>query len=98
VSSDVIEFLRTVAARPDVLESLKVRSKADVIAAAGQFGYQFSESEFNSLIWDLEIKLAAERSEVFDATFPLWQTMWGKFYLEYLVVDLLSSLQEKRLI
>ena len=30
--------------------------------------------------------------EPFDAQFPLWQTMWGQYYLEYLVLDLLPAL------
>ncbi len=93
-NSNVIEFLRTVAARADVLDSLKVRSKDEVIAAAADFGFPFSESEFDSLIWDLEIQLAAKRGEQFDPQFPLWQTMWGKYYLEYLVIDLVPSFEE----
>jgi hypothetical protein len=93
-SRNVIEFLRTVAARADVLDSLKVRSKDEVIAAAAAFGYPFSNDEFDSLIWDLEARLAEKRGEQFDAHFPLWQTMWGKYYLEYLVLNMLPSFEE----
>ena len=71
---------------------LKVRSKDEVIAAAADFGLPFTEPEFDSLIWNLEAHLAARRGEKFDAQFPLWQTMWGKYYLEYLVVDLIPAL------
>ncbi len=95
---NVIEFLRTAAARADVIDSLKVRSKEEVIAAAAEFGFPFTESEFDSLIWDLEMQLADKRREKFDAQFPLWQTMWGKYYLEYLVVDLIPGLQEAGLV
>lgn len=91
---NVIDFLRTVAARADILDNLKVRSKSEVISAAATFGLPFSESEFNSLIWDLENLLAVKRGEQFDAQFPLWQTMWGKYYLEYLVIDLIPSFQQ----
>ncbi len=91
---NVIDFLRTVAARVDVLGDLKVKSKGEVMAAATSFGFPFSEQEFDSLIWNLEARLASKRGEPFDANFPLWQTMWGKYYLEYLVVDLMSSFQE----
>jgi len=93
-NNNVIGFLRTVATRADVLDYLKVRSKDEVIAAAADFGFPFTEAEFNSLIWDLEIQLADKRGEPFDPQFPLWQTMWGKYYFEYLVVDLVPSLEE----
>ncbi len=65
-TTNVIEFLRTVAARPDVLDSLKTRSKDDVIDAAAGFGYPFSEADFDSIIWDLEAKLAGKRGEQYD--------------------------------
>jgi hypothetical protein len=95
---NVIEFLRTVAARADIIDSLKVRSKEEVIAAAAEFGFPFTEPEFDSLIWDLELQLADKRREKFDARFPLWQTMWGQYYLEYLVIDLIPSLEEAGLV
>jgi hypothetical protein len=91
---NVIDFLRTVAARADALDSLKVRSKREVIEAAAAFGYPFTEPEFDSLIWRLEAYLASKRREQFDASFPLWQTMWGKYYLEYLVLDMIPSFEE----
>ena len=93
-NKNVIDFLRTVAARADVLDSLKVKSKDDVLAAAAQFGFPFSDAEFDSLVWDLEVHLASKRGEPFDANFPLWQTMWGKYYLEYLVIDMMPGLTE----
>jgi tryptophan synthase alpha subunit len=94
---NVIGFLSMVAARPDLLDRLKVRSKDEVIAAAAEFGLPFSEPEFDTLIWELEIQLAGKRGEKFDAQFPLWQTMWGKYYLEYLVIDLIPSFEEAEL-
>jgi len=93
-SINVIDFLRTVAVRADVLDILKVKSKEEVIEAAATFGFPFSEQEFDSLIWDLEAHLARKRKEHFDANFPLWQTMWGKYYLEYLVIDMIPSFDE----
>jgi hypothetical protein len=91
---NVIDFLRTVVPRTDVMDTLKVRSKDEVIAAASDFGFPFTEAEFDSLIWGLEDRLAAKRGEKFDPRFRLWQTMWGKYYLEYLAVDLIPSLDE----
>lgn len=91
---NVIDFLLTHAARADVLESLRTRSKDEVIAAAADFGCPFTEEEFDPLIWGLEMHLAERRGESFDPQFPLWQTMWGKHYLDYLVNDLMPSLGE----
>jgi hypothetical protein len=71
-----------------------VRPKEEVIASASAFGLPFSEAEFDSLIWSLEEYLATKRGEKFDPQFRLWQTMWGKYYLEYLVLDLIPSFEE----
>ncbi|MEO7194908.1 MAG: hypothetical protein ABIZ05_08810 [Pseudonocardiaceae bacterium] len=90
----MIEFLRTVVTQADLLEHLKVKSKDEVITTAEQFGCPFTEPEFNSLVWDLEVYLASKRGEKFDPRFPLWSTMWGKYYLEYLVINLMSSFTE----
>jgi hypothetical protein len=94
----VVDFLRLVAARPDVLDALKARSKQDVLAAAAAFGLPVTEPEFDARVWELEMALAARRDEPFDTRFPLWQTMWGQYYLEYLVPDLVPSLVETALV
>jgi hypothetical protein len=88
-SRNIIEFLRTVGAQADLLEYLKVRSKDEVIATATALGYPFTEPEWNSLIWDLEVYLTEKRGEKFDTRF--FSTMWGKYYLEFLVGDLMPS-------
>lgn len=88
-SRNVIEFLRRISTEVDLLEHLKVQSKDDVIATAEQLGCPFTETEFNSLVWDLEVYLAEKRGEKFDTR--LFSTMWGKYYLEFLVIDLIPS-------
>jgi hypothetical protein len=90
----VLDFLRLVAARADVLDSLKPRGKPAFLAAAAGFGFPFTETDFDAHVWNLEVALADRRGERFDAHFPLWQTMWGRYYLEYLVSDLLPSIEE----
>ena len=65
-TGNLIAFLRTVAARADLLVVLATKSKDEVIAAAADFG--------------------------------LWQTMWGQYYLEYIVNDLMTSLEEANLL
>jgi hypothetical protein len=98
MSGGAIEFLRTVGGRPDLLATLKVKDKDGVLAAAADLGYTFTEHEFDTSVWDAEIRVAQRRGEAFDARFPLWQTMWGSYYLEYLVTDLVSSLEETGLV
>lgn len=90
----MIEFLRTAAARPELLATLKVRSKAEVLAVAADLGLPFTEAELDPLVWGLEARLSARRGEAFDSRFSLWTTMWGQYYLEFLVVDLMPSLTE----
>jgi hypothetical protein len=90
----VLDFLRLVGTRTDVLEGLKPRSKDEFLAAAAAFGLWLAEAGFDATVWDMEAALAAARGEEFDGRFPLWQTMWGAYYLEYLVTDLMPSLEE----
>jgi hypothetical protein len=98
MSGGVVEFLRSLADRTDLLDRLKTRGKDDVLAAAAVLGFTFTESEFDSFVWDAEVRLAKHRDEQFDPQFPLWQTMWGRYYLDYLVTDLMSSLEETGLL
>ena len=94
MTSAVFGFLRLVGDRPDLLDALKTRSKDEVIAAAAEHGFAFTEAEFDTTVWDAEAALARHRGEEFDAQFGLWQTMWGRYYLEYLVTDLVAGLEE----
>jgi hypothetical protein len=82
MSGSVIDFLRLLADRTDLLDSLKARGKGEVLAAAADLGFTFTDNEFDSFVWDAEVRLAKHRGEPFDAQFPLWQTMWGRYYLE----------------
>ena len=93
-SRNVIDFLLTVTEQRHILNSLKVKRKDEVIAAATALGIPCNESGLDSLVWSLETHLARKEGEAFDATFSLWQMMWGQYYLEYLVTDLLPSLTE----
>jgi hypothetical protein len=93
-----IGFLRLVGERPELLLDLTDKGKDDVLATAAGLGFSFTEPEFDAVVWDAEVALARHRGEAFDARFRLWQTMWGRSYLEYLVTDLVQSLQETRLL
>jgi hypothetical protein len=93
-NKNVIAFLRTLATQADLLEHLKVLSKDQVITTAEELGYPFTDVEFDPLIWGLEVYLAEKRGEKFDTHFPLWKTMWGKHYLEFLATDVIPSFTE----
>ena len=93
MNGPVFDFLGQVGERPELLDRLKVLGKDDVLAAAFDLGFTFTEHEFDTAVWDAELRLAQRRGEAFDAQFPLWQTMWGRYYLEYLVTDLVESLE-----
>ncbi len=94
----MFDFLRQVGERPQLLAELRFKAKDEVLATAATLGYAFSEHDFDTGVWDAELRLAQRRGETFDAAFPLWQTMWGRTYLEYLVVDLVPSLSETGLL
>lgn len=93
-SGNVTAFLRHLARHRDELDILKTMPKGEVIKRAAEIGFEFSEGEFDTLIWGVEERLAEFRGEDFDATFPLWDLMWGKYYLEYLAGDLSPSCDE----
>lgn len=91
-AANVLAYLRLLGERRELLDDLKVRSKDEVLAAAAEAGLPFSAAEWDELVWDLESRLAQRRGEEFDMHFPLWRTLWGRHYLEVLVVDLVPAL------
>lgn len=96
--SNVIAFLRELQRRPDTLSELKACPKEEVIRAAERLGLPFSDDDFNSTIWRFEERLADARGEQFSESFTMWRLLWGKYYLEFLVNDLIPSLTETEII
>lgn len=82
---EVFRFFQYLAQQPEQVVQLRTLPKTDVLAHAVQVGYLFSEAEFDEAIWGLEMHLAKKLGEPFDLSFSLWETMWGKYYLEFLV-------------
>ena len=95
--ANLLAFLRKLGDEPELLDELKVQGKDEVVKAAAELGLPFEPAEFDRLIWDLEGRLAEYRGEGFDGHFPFWRTMWGRYYLEALAVDLVPSLIETHL-
>jgi hypothetical protein len=89
---NVLGFLRHLGGDPELLAQLKTRSKDEVIVAATERGYPFAPEDFDTVVWDCEARLADRRGEPFDGHFSLWSTLWGRYYLEMLVEDLVPAL------
>ncbi len=91
----VFDFLKRLAQDPELTTSLRTLSKSEVLERARQMGYGFTESDFDDSIWGIEMFLAEKLGERFDPSFSLWETMWGKYYLEYLVDNVQSALSSQ---
>lgn len=85
-NSDVLRFLRELGRNPDLLAEYAMAPKETVLALATQQGYGFEEAEFDTTLWETEAALAARIGEPFDFSCSMWETMWGKSYLEYLAL------------
>lgn len=92
---EVFRFMQDLAKQSDVLENLRDKPKADVLAHASQNGYDFTEVEYDESLWGIEIFLASKIGEEFNFDFSLWETMWGKYYLEFLVVNTIGSVSDE---
>jgi hypothetical protein len=84
IDPNVFRFLADLAKDPETLRVLGMKSKADVLSESRARGYVFDETTFDATMWDTEIKLAELIGEPFDFSCSMWETMWGKSYLEYL--------------
>lgn len=95
--TEVVNFLQDLIRQPQLQNKLKTLPKPEVLAYAERSGYQFTEQEFDDTVWGIEILLADKLGENFDLTFSLWETMWGKYYLEYLVSNVIDCLSEREI-
>ena len=84
IDPNVFRFLAELAKDPETLRVLGMKSKADVLSESRARGYVFDETTFDATLWGTEIKLAELIGEPFDFSCSMWETMWGKSYLEYL--------------
>lgn len=70
----------------DRLAALRLLPKEAVLADARAQGYGFDEAGFDATLWQTELALAERIGEPFDFACSMWETMWGKAYLEYLAL------------
>jgi hypothetical protein len=92
--SEVFRFLRDLAQQPEQVAVLRTLPKSEVLAGARRSGYEFSEAEFDESVWGIEMYLAKKLGETFDFSFSLWETMWGKYYLEFLVDNSIGAVTD----
>lgn len=90
MNSDVIKFLSSLSDQIEIRNELREKSKEDVLKYAWQNGSYFSEKDFDDTIWGFEMKLAEQIKEKFDLSFSLWETMWGRYYLDYLIDNVIA--------
>jgi hypothetical protein len=89
----VFEFLQYLACHPDDLVRLRHLPKSDVLAFASAKDFQIIESVFDETLWQAEIAIAARIGEPFDFSCSMWETMWGKYYLDYLVQNVAAVMR-----
>jgi len=92
---EVTKFLKALDCQPELLLKLRELPKQEVLSYANQSGYGFTQQEFDDTVWGLEIFLANKLGEKFDLTFSLWETMWGKYYLEFVVNNVIDCLSQE---
>lgn len=89
----VFEFLQSLGQRPRELDRLRSLPKGDVLVFAADHGFALSEADFDETLWQAEIAIAARIGEPFDFGCSMWETMWGKHYLDYLVQNVATVVQ-----
>jgi hypothetical protein len=93
--SEVFRFMRDLGQQPDGVSSLREQNKESVLLYAKNQGYNFTEIEFDQSMWGIEIHLANKLEEPFDFNFSLWETMWGHYYLDFLVKNTVGAVTEQ---
>ncbi|MDJ0772974.1 MAG: hypothetical protein QNJ49_06010 [Mastigocoleus sp. MO_167.B18] len=93
----VFDFLNAVAKDYYLQHELSRKSKDEVMKNAKIMNYDFTPQDFDDVIWESEIFLANKHKENFDLTFSLWETMWGKYYFQYLIDNVIGSLSDQEM-
>jgi hypothetical protein len=96
-AADLLDFLGILRVQRQLLGDLNTRTKDEVCETASTLGYFFTSADFDQTIWPLEIELAKKRGETFGPDFSLWHLMWGRYYLEFVVDDVLTSFTDAEL-
>ncbi len=97
-AADLLDFLKMLSAERELLSNLNTRTKDEVCETASTMGYFFTGDDFDQTIWPLEMELAKKRGEEFGPNFSLWHLMWGRYYLEFVVDDVLPSFADADLV
>ena len=94
INPQVLAFLIQLSEDSKTRLRLNYSSKDSVLNTAKEFGYDFTEIEYDKTLFDFEAQVAENIWENFtDPTFSLWNLMWGKTYLDYLLDDIVPILK-----
>ena len=93
--AEVFRLFRDLDTQPNTVQDLRSQPNTALLDYAKGAGYTFSDHEFDEAIWGLEIFLAGKLDEPFDFNFSLWETMWGNYYLEFLVQHSVGAASEQ---
>jgi hypothetical protein len=81
-----LEFLSAVRASAAALARYNRRNLSELLFHAKNEGYEFTAEEVAEVIGKLEASVILTKDrDPYDGTSRLWQEMWGKCRLEYLV-------------
>ena len=99
INPQVLAFLVQLSEDSKTRLRLSYCTKNSVLNTAKEYGYDFTEMEYDKTLFGFEAQIAENIGENFtDPTFSLWNLMWGKTYLDYLldgVVPILKLLSSK---
>jgi len=82
----VFRFLVALGQDAAAMPRLRHAPKDTVLAEARARGFTFDEATFDDTLWQTEMALAARIGEPFDFNCSMWETMWGRSYLDYLAL------------
>jgi len=86
INPKVLDFLVELSKHKMSRSKLRHANKEKVLETARELGYVFTEEQYDHTLFGFEEQLAKNIGEEFsDPTFTLWNLMWGKTYLDYLL-------------
>ncbi|QHG20424.1 Nif11-like leader peptide family natural product precursor [Nostoc sp. ATCC 53789] len=95
---NVINFLRACTNDTALLEKFEQKNLPEVILHAKSLGYGFSSEELSAVIGSMEAQIITEKmGEEINAYSSLWQRMWGKYRLQYVVEELFRTFSNMEL-
>ena len=93
----VIDFFNSIKDNICITNYLRTKSDYEIVKFAEKLKYKFTVADLTDIVWEMEIFLSKKINEKFDETFSLWKTMWGKFYFDYIIENIIKALTEEEM-